>query len=228
LQHVRQHGNTYFETDLPEHQGLYDSDLEYGPPDWDRVHSFSTSIVAELPFGRGRKYSSDVSPMADAFIGGWQVNTNVIIQSGLPFNVTYRNNGADRDTGPSRPNLIGNPDGPQTRDQWFNAAPIGSANSAFGRPAKGTFGDLPRNALRGPGYWRADASLFKHFAVHKDSELEIRFEVVNILNHVNLGNPDSEVGVPENPNSNAGRINSSAYGNTDPLRQLQIGLKYRF
>jgi hypothetical protein len=228
LQHVRQHGNTYFETDLPEHQGLYDSDLEYGPPDWDRVHSFSTSIVAELPFGRGRKYSSDVSPMADAFIGGWQFNTNVIIQSGLPFNVTYRNNGADRDTGPSRPNLIGNPDGPQTRDQWFNAAPIGSPNSAFGRPAKGTFGDLPRNALRGPGYWRADASLFKHFAVHKDSELEIRFEVVNILNHVNLGNPDSEVGVPENPNTNAGRINSSAYGNSDPLRQLQIGLKYRF
>jgi len=52
--------------------------------------------------------------------------------------------------------------------------------------------------------------------------------VVNILNHVNLGNPDSEVGVPENPNTNAGRINSSAYGNADPLRQLQIGLKYRF
>ena len=228
LQRVRQHGATYFEADLPEHQGLYDSNLEYGRPDWDRVHNFSTSVVAQLPFGRGHKYASDVSPLADAFVGGWQFNTNVIIQSGLPFNVTYRDAGADRDVGPNRPDLIGNPDGPQTRDQWFNAAPIGASNSAFGRPAKGTFGNLERNALTGPGYWRADASLFKHFAVHQNGEIEIRLEVVNILNHVNLGNPDSEVGVPGNPNTNAGRINSSAYGNSDPLRQFQFGLKYRF
>ena len=36
-------------------------------------------------------------------VGGWQFNTNTFIQSGLPFNVTYRNAGADRDTGPNRP-----------------------------------------------------------------------------------------------------------------------------
>ena len=228
LQRTRQHDGQYFEADLPEHQGLYDSDLNYGPPGWDRVHNFSTSIVAQLPFGRGHKYAADVSPVADAFVGGWQFNTNVIIQSGLPFDVTYRDAGADRDTGPNRPDLIGNPDGPQTRDQWFNAAPIGASNSAFGRPAKGTFGDLARNALRGPGYWRADASLFKHFAVHQNGEIEIRLEVVNILNHVNLANPDSEIGVPGNLNANAGRITHSAYGDTDPLRQFQFGLKYRF
>ena len=117
-----------------------------------------------------------MSTLSDAFVGGWQFNTNVIIQSGLPFNVSYRDNGADRDTGPNRPDLIGNPDGPQTRAQWFNAAPIGDPNSAFGRPAKGTFGNLPRNALRGPGYWRADASLFKHFTVHQTGDIEIRLE----------------------------------------------------
>jgi len=227
LQRVRQHGGSYFETDLPEHQGLYDSSLEYGPPDWDRVHNFTTSLVAELPFGHNRRYASDISPLADAFLGGWQFNTNVFIQSGLPFNVSYRDAGADRDTGPNRPDLIGDPDGPQTRTQWFNAAPIGASGSAFGRPAKGTFGNLERNALRGPGYWRQDASLFKHFMMGTN-EFEVRFEVVNLLNHVNLGNPDSEVGVPGNPNTNAGRINSTAFGNLDPQRQLQFGLKYRF
>jgi TonB-dependent receptor-like protein len=227
LQRVRTHDAQYFETDLPEHQGQYDSSLNYGPPDWDRVHNFSTSVVAELPIGQGRKYGSSVSKLTDAFIGGWQFNTNVIIQSGLPFNVSYREASADRDTGPNRPDLIGDPDGPQTRAQWFNAAPIGASNSAFGRPAKGTFGNLPRNALRGPGYWRADASLFKHFMIGT-GDFEIRFELVNALNHVNLGNPDSEVGVPGNPNTNAGRINSTAFGNADPQRQLQIGLKYRF
>ena len=227
-QHVRQHGGTYFETDLPEHQGLYDSNLEYGPPDWDRVHNFSTSVVAELPFGHGRKYASDVSNLTNAVVGGWQFNTNVIIQSGLPFNVSYRDNGADRDTGPSRPDLVGNTDGPQTIEEWFNATPIGASGSAFARPAKGTFGNLPRNALRGPGYWRADASFFKHFMIGT-GDFELRFEFVNFLNHVNLGNPsDTEVGVPGNPNTNAGRINSTAFGNADPQRQLQVGLKYRF
>ena len=228
LQRTRQHGGSYFETDLPEHRGLYDSDLEYGPPDWDRVHNFVLSLVAEIPVGRGRRYMTDASPLADAVVGGWQFNTNTIIQSGLPFSVTYRNSGEDRDVGPNRPDLIGDPEGPKNRDQWFNSAPIGAAGSAFGRPARGTFGNLPRNDLRGPGYWRTDASLFKHVGFGAGRELELRLEVVNLFNHVNLGNPDSEVGVPGNPNSNAGRITSTAYFNGDPQRNWQFAAKIRF
>lgn len=228
LQKVRQHGGDQFETDLPEHQGLYDSDLEYGPPDWDRVHSFIVSLVAEIPIGRGRRYLSDMSPIVDGFVGGWQFNTNTTIQSGLPFNVTYRDAGQDRDTGPNRPDLIGDPEGPKTRDEWFNAAPIGSAGSAFGRPARGTFGNLPRNHLRGPGYWRTDASVFKHVPLGNGRDIELRLEAVNIFNHVNLGNPDGEIGVPGNPNPNAGRITSTAYGNSDPMRNFQFAVKFRF
>ena len=83
-------------------------------------------------------------------------------------------------------------------EQWFNAAAIGASGSAFGRPARGTFGDLPRNSLRGPGYWRTDASLFKNFALGAGRQIELRIEAVNLFNNVNLGNPDSEVGVPGN------------------------------
>ena len=228
LQRTRQHGGTYFETDLPEHQGLYNSDLDYGPPDWDRVHNFVLALVAEIPVGRGRTYLSDASPAVDAVLGGWQFNTNTIIQSGLPFSVTYRNAGEDRDTGPNRPDLVGDPEGPGNRDQWFNTTPIGSAGSAFGRPARGTFGNMPRNELRGPGYWRVDASLFKHVAFGDGRGLEFRIEAVNVLNHVNLGNPDSEVGVPGNLNTNAGRINSTAYFNADPQRNWQFAVKFTF
>ena len=184
---------------------FYDVEMNKGPADWDRTHNFVLSLVAELPVGRGRTYLTDVSPAVDALVGGWQFNTNTIIQSGLPFSVNYRDAGADRDTGGNnRPNLTGDPDGPGTRDQWFNATPIGSPGSAFSRPAPGTFGDLPRNSLRGPGYWRMDASIFKHFTVSGTRRLEIRVEAVNLFNHVNLGNPDSEVGVPGNNNTNAG------------------------
>ena len=82
--------------------------------------------------------------------------------------------------------------------------------------------------LRGPAYWRLDASLFKKFRVANDQELEVRIESVNFLNHVNLGNPDSEIGVPGNINANAGRITSTAYGSTDPQRNFQFAVKYRF
>jgi hypothetical protein len=228
LQRPRNHDGDQFETDLPEHQGLYNSDLNYGPPDWDRTHSFIFSLVAELPVGKGRKYMSDASGLVDGLIGGWQFNTNTTIQSGLPFNVTYRDAGADRDTGPNRPDLIGDPDGPQTRDQWFNTTPIGSSGSAFGRPARGTFGNLPRNDLRGPGYWRVDASAFKHIPFGDGRNVELRIEVVNLFNHVNLGNPNSEIGVPGNDNPNAGRITSTAFGNADPQRNFQFAAKIRF
>ncbi len=58
--------------------------------------------------------------------------------------------------------------------------------------------------------------------------VELRFEVVNLFNHVNLGNPDSEIGVPGNLNPNAGRITSTAYGNADPQRNCQFAAKFRF
>jgi len=208
---------------------IYDRELNKGPADWDRKHSFVLSVVAELPVGRGRKYMSSISPAADAVVGGWQFNTNTIIQSGLPFSVSYKDAGADRDAGGNnRPNLTGDPDGPQTQEQWFNAAPIGSSGSAFSRPARGTFGNMKANSLRGPGYWRTDASVFKHIRLNGERLLEIRIEAVNLFDNVNLGNPDSEVGVLGNNNTNAGRINSTAYGNADPQRNLQFALRFTF
>jgi hypothetical protein len=208
LQRERMHGGDQF---------FYLPDLEYGRADWDRVHNFSVATTYELPWMRGH-----------SLLGGWQINQNTIIQSGLPFNVSYRDASADRDTGPNRPDLIGDPSGPQTASQWFNVTPIGTSGSAFGRPAVGTFGNLPRNYLTGPGYWRTDASLFKKFRLPGAQEIEVRAEAVNLFNHVNLGNPDSEIGVPGNNNPNAGRITSTAYGGTDPQRNFQFAVRFVF
>ena len=208
LQRERQHGGDQY---------FFLPDLEYGAADWDRVHSFSIATTYELPWMK-----------TNSVLGGWQFNQSTIIQSGLPFNVTYRDAGADRDVGPNRPDLIGDPSGPQTRSQWFNATPIGSPGSAFARPQTGTFGDLPRNQLRGPGYWRVDVSLFKRFRLGGTQSLEVRAEAVNFFNHVNLANPDAEIGVPGNNNANAGRITSTAFGGLDPQRNFQFALKFIF
>ena len=227
LQRTVQSFGEYFQPPVVEPvmsalQGKSDTSINTGPADWDRKHSFVFAAVAEIPVGRQRRYMSDISRGLDALIGGWQVNANTFIYSGLPFNVTYRDAGADRDTGPNRPNLIGDASGPKTQDQWFNAAPIGAANSAFARPARGTFGNLERNALRGPGYWRTDASFFKHFRFADNQDVELRVEAVNIFNNVNLGNPDSEIGVPGNPNPNAGRDHVDRVWRARSTAQLPI------
>ena len=91
---------------------------------------------------------------------------------------------------------------------------------------------MPSGIMMHPGWrWLKGAPLgLALFSISALAEhvVEVRIEVVNLLNHVNLGNPDSEVGVPGNLNSNAGRINSTAYFNADPQRQVQFGIKYKF
>ena len=211
-------------------QFFFNPDLQRGTPsNFDRIHNFTLAAAAELPFGRGKPFLSDVSPLTNVFVGGWQFNTNVVIQSGLALDVTYRGAGADRDVGPNRPNVIGDiTEGGGDRNHWFNTTPIGSPGSAFERPAVGTFGNMERGGLRGPGYWRVDASLFKRIPLRNEMELELRAEAVNVLNHVNLGDPDTEIGVPGNDNPNAGKITSTAFFNADPQRAWQFGVRFKF
>jgi hypothetical protein len=214
--------------DGPE-QFFYDRELQRGRPSWARTHAFVLASTYELPFGRGRPLASDAGGWLDRLVGGWQLNASATILSGLPFEVTYRDAFKDRDVPPNRPDVIGDPTvGGGTPDRWFNATPIGTPGSAFARPAVGTFGNMRRNSLTGPGYWRVDASLFKRIALARRAALELRVEAVNLFNHVNLGLPDSEVGVPGNDNPNAGRINGTANFNRDPQRNLQFGVRLSF
>ncbi|HEX8090916.1 MAG TPA: hypothetical protein VF762_18795, partial [Blastocatellia bacterium] len=202
-------------------QFIFDRDLNRGPQDFDRTHNFVLAQVAELPFGRNKRFLGDVSKGVDYVIGGWQFNSTTTVQSGLPFNVGYDTTGIS-DTGPNRPDLVGDPRiGEGGRNRWFDP-------TAFAKPAVGTFGNLKRNSLRGPGYWRTDASLFKKFKFTENKELEFRIESVNVFNHVNLANPNDFIGDPANPNSGAGTITSTAYGGQDPQRNFQFALKFKF
>jgi outer membrane receptor protein involved in Fe transport len=208
---------------------FWDRDLNKGVQDWDRTHTFNLSLVWEVPVGQGHKWGGDWSGVTNAILGGWQFNANQVFQNGLPFNVNYAGASADRDTGGNnRPNVSGDIEIFGGRDRYFDTTPIGESGSPYTRPARGTFGNLERNALRGPGYRRTDASLFKRVSVGGTRALELRLEAVNIFNNVNLGNPDSEIGTPTDPRPNAGRITSTAFGNGDPQRNFQFGLKFIF
>jgi Carboxypeptidase regulatory-like domain/TonB dependent receptor len=222
LQRVRQDGHAQF---------FLDRELERARPDWARTHNVVVTSVADLPVGRNRALLNKLPSALDHVLGGWQLSIAVVAQSGLPFDVTYRDAGADRDVGPNRPDVIRDPrsgSGDGLVSPYFNAMPIGTPGSAFARPSVGTFGGLPRNALTGPAYWRVDGSLLKRVPLKAHANLELRLQVVNLFNHVNLGNPDGEIGVPGNDNPGAGFITSTAYSGTDPQRNLQFGLRLAF
>ena len=217
-------------TNYDDEWWIYDPDLNKGPAGFDRTHNFTAAMIYELPFGRDKRYGSDWNGVTEAILGGWQLDTNVFILSGTPFNVTYRDAGQDRDTGSgdlnARPDLIGDTDGPQTSDEWFNAMPIGSPGSAFGRPARGTFGNLGRNELRGPGFWQADMSFFKNFWLGRRRRVEVRSRSGEHLQPRQPRQPGWRIGVPGNDNPNAGRITDTA-GNYTP-RNFQFGFRFIF
>ena len=207
-----------------QHEGEYfniDPDLNWGSPSWHRDHQFVLAATYELPFAKD-----------NTWLGGWQINAGLSVQSGDHFSVCYRDSGADRDTGPCRADLIGDPaigsGSGVGGEPYFNVTPIGESGSAFGRPAVGTFGNQRKNEFTTPGFWTVDASLFKRFRFAGDKALEFRLEVVNLFNHVNLGGPDNTVGVPGNNNPNAGLINNTAYFGRTPQRNLQFALRFLF
>jgi len=203
---------------------FFDSGLNRGPAGWQRDHNFVFTQVYELPFGKGKKFLGGISRAADYLIGGWQFNSTTTIQSGLPFDNCI-DMGGIADTGPCRPNVNGDVETGVFRESDGTIKYI-KDRSVFSKPTTpGTFGNQKRNTLRGPGYWRTDASLFKKFRFTERVEGEFRIESVNFFNHVNLGNPDGFIG---SFTGAGGVINSTAYFGTDPQRNFQLAFKLKF
>jgi hypothetical protein len=211
------------------------ANLAYGPTDTDRKHVFVASTTWDLPFG------NSATGAKRFLVGGWQINQITNWSSGLPFTPYYGSCGDDRDTGPCRPNLAGSVSTGEARASdgsviWFTTAGAGLPRAAgtaaftspgttvgpWQRPAPGTFGNVPRNSLRGPRFFNTDLSVFKNFRVTENVNAQFRTELFNVFNHVNLGQPDGNV----ERSSSSGQIFGIASGTN--MRQIQFGLRIEF
>jgi hypothetical protein len=111
-------------------------------------------------------------------------------------------------------------DAVHTSASWFNPC-------AFGIPS-GAFGNLGRNAFRGPAVFNTDLSMFKSFPVREGWSLQLRFEAFNVFNIQNYDVPSS-VTINSNATStaaNVGRVTALAQGTTP--RQMQFGVRFVF
>jgi hypothetical protein len=151
--------------------------------------------------------------------GGWEWNGLFSARTGLSLNETIGSTDAALvGTGNQRPNVVGDMNLPGDRTvsqkiaQWFNPA-------AFATPATGTFGNAGRDIITAPGNATANVGLFKSFPVplREGMRIQFRSEFFNVLNRVNLGNPNTTVG------SSNGRITSAG-----SARVLQFALKLLF
>ncbi|MGH9905726.1 MAG: TonB-dependent receptor domain-containing protein, partial [Pyrinomonadaceae bacterium] len=208
---------------------IHDRSIGYGPTSFDRTHHLSLSQVWELPLGRGKKYFGGASRAADLLVGGWQISSNTVISSGLPFTANVSGTNCSVNSGPCRPDLVGEaiPDG-QNRNQWYIPAQVDPVTGAitggpWAKAGEGLFGNVGQNTLRGPGFWQSNLALFKRFKVTENTNLEFRAEGFNIFNHVNLGQPRDCVDC--NP-AEAGRIFNLAAGAQQ--RNFQFGLRFLF
>ena len=195
----------------------------YSNSNFDVRHAFKGYIVYELPFGRGKQFLNN-SRLLDEAVGGWKLAGTVILQTGNPFTV-YGNQNTYAQAGTAFPNWVQgvSPTSGRSRVNWINVA-------AFSEPAPGTFGNVRRNSLYGPGINVFNLSAGKSFSVpfKEGIKVEFRADAQNVFNHPSFGTPSGtnlsgalEVGLP--------------YSGTTPLtsvtvngRDLQLALKVTF
>jgi hypothetical protein len=172
----------------------YNYSLERSFSPFDVTHRFVGNALYNLPIGKGGIVLKGDS-MASRLIGGWQVNTIVALQGGIPFTASAPDNSATGGSHASRANCIGNPFSGATQDPSQLAgstAPGFFINpAAFAVPALGTFGTCAPRAFHGPGLENMDLSLFKTFLLTERYKVEFRSEFFNSFNHPNFGNPSA-------------------------------------
>jgi hypothetical protein len=184
----------------------------------DRTHVFNFHYIYELPFLRNS------STLAGKLVGGWQISGVTFLQSGEPLSVMRGDDIAGVGDTTEQPwGIVAGVDPVLPRgsrgfsesraDQvfWFNTA-------AFTRPADGTFGNAPRNLIRGPGFQTWDIAFLKNVTFDNARRLQFRVEVFNFPNHPNLANPNTDPG-----SGDFGRV--VAKGGE---RNIQLGLRLYF
>src|ERR1700733_715919 len=234
----------------PGQQNIYDPRSDWGPCYFDERQILTSYVTYQLPFGRGKQFGHDMSPVLNRIVGNWELGGIVTLHSGNQLTLNEFGGWGDftadqSGTNASGPTLLNErPDctgpikvlgkhvnatgGAPAYIQWFDTSNIVN-------PAPNTFGTCGVGNIRGPGYADVDLSLHKLFTLTESKSLEFRFEGLNAFNHpvwTFLGGPDNGSFDPGNGPSNTGPTSSNPnFGRvtgSQGARQLQLALKFYF
>lgn len=197
--------------DLSTVSNPFNRNYDYGPSSYDLPQVFFADYVYELPF-----FAHASNGFVKSALGGWELSGVVTVESGFPHNVTMSGNtlgiGGNYT---NRPNVVS----PVTYNQGSSNWAEYFSTASFAAPTLGSWGDVSKNFIRGPGRQNWDISLFKSFALPREgSQFQLRFETFNTFNHTQFNGLNTNYG-----NSQFGQLT----GTYDP-RTIQLGAKLLF
>jgi hypothetical protein len=195
----------------------------YSP--YNTPQNLAASGTYELPFGRSRKFLSNSNSFVDGALGGWQLQTIIVVRSGWPFTPTVSSDVANTGVSNQRPNL--NPNGGvanfhRSLAKWIDPTRYVAAPQY-------TYGQVRANTLTSDIYRQYDASIFKNFSLPGESVLSFRAEFFNLPNTNSFNPPGAaagsftSTGAPVTSSSCCAVLSTSV-----PSRDIQFALKYNF
>ena len=212
---------------------------DYGPCDYDIRHNLNAQYVYQLPIKvRNRAFGYALN--------GWQISGTVFWHSGIPFSVlstpySAKGHGIVNGSGPQFASIV--PGVPLYRHapipgitqpgtvQWLNpdalvstVDPSTGACAGGDSPANCQFGNLGRNALRGPDFTWSDFYLTKSFPLTEHVNLRFDAQFFNVFNHPNFALPNMVMaGIPGKPSTQTG-FGTISYATSPPTGLLGVGL----
>jgi len=169
----------------------------------------------ELPFGRGRTYMANSNRVVDSILGGWQLQTIIVLRSGTPYTPVVSSDVANTGVGSQRPNLNplgGSPTFKKSLSKWFDPTRYVAAPQY-------QYGQIRANTLQSDAFRQYDASIFKNFAFPGESVLSFRAEFFNLPNTNSFAAPGATV-----TSSSCCAVTATSV----PSRDIQFALKYNF
>lgn len=177
-------------------ENAFDRRRDRGDAQYTPRHRFVSTVIWELPVGRGKRYLG-TNTLANFVVGGWQLSGSYIAQTGEFLTPTFAGSDpSNTQTVGGRPDRIGNgnlPSSERTIDRWFDvrAFAVPPANS-------GRFGNTGRGILVGPGRQIASAAMFKSFPVRENMFFRIQISFTNLFNRANFDIPALNISAPNN------------------------------
>jgi hypothetical protein len=154
----------------------FNTRLDRGDLAGSRRQRFLLTAIYQLPFGNGRAFGSRMKPLANSILGGWDLSTITLLQTGPLMTPRI---GASRDQSNTdiiyrdtfaKPDRIGNGNLPNpTPDQWWDVTAFIPTPQGAGR-----FGNSGVGILEGPGTIAVAGGLFKSFSITE--KLRMRLE----------------------------------------------------
>jgi Carboxypeptidase regulatory-like domain len=210
---------------------VFNRHADWGPCVFDTRYNFNTNLVAESWWTGGNVW-------AKRLLSDWRIAPLIHASSGQPLNLNYGGSAAGTDfsrtgLGNDRPNQL-LPNAYATSQNCGNSSicvqflnPAAFSNSI----PVGSYGNLGRNSVRGPGTFNFDLELRREFAITERLRLQAIADAFNVINHTNFVGAISPSGLIAAFSTMTTNAASATFGQPqtafDP-RILQFALKLSF